>query len=132
MIFDLNSGELEFVENTVSLRYVALRFPEPFKKEHIEGNIIDVHVDYDDKLNPEKIELYKAKILSYDPAINPNVVYNEKLDDGVQDISGYVLGSIRDIIINYMTEYRLDDVDEYLRPIVKEKTLSLYDSVSNY
>ena len=131
-ILDLNSGDLEFVENTVSLRYVSLNFPEPFKKKDIEGNIVDVHVDYDDKFNPEKIELYKGKILSYCPIMNPTVVYSEKLDDDVQDISGYVLGSIRDIIINYMVEYKLDDVDEYLREIIKEKTLTLYDSVSNY
>ncbi len=102
-ILDTESLEYKYINNTESMRYIQLKFPQKFTKEMVKGNIVDVHIDYDDSYNDTKIQKYNAKIESFGSAGPPNVfiVNQEELDVDI-NLDDYKISSVSELMYEYV------------------------------
>jgi len=124
-ILDFKDLSYEFVDNTVSLKYIKLKFPEKFSKSKIENNIIDVHVDYNDSYNETKVERYIKKIEECNPAIPPNIFVDNNAElSGDLDLENCNIGSMMDL----MREY-IDGLDIGNKEEIHQILVELYNEV---
>ncbi len=73
---DIDNLELEYFNNTVSIEFKKIIYPQEVTKEMICGNVIDVYVDYDDSYSEESFQAYLKNIESLEPAQAPTVKIN--------------------------------------------------------
>lgn len=124
-ILDLETLNYEFIDNTKSLKYIQLKFPEKFSKEKIENNIIDVHVDYDDSYNETKVEKYVNKISEFNPALPPNIFVDNNAEMGGNlNLENCSIGSLTDLMREYIDGLDVKNKEEIYRILIE-----LYNSV---
>lgn len=124
-ILDLSDLSYEFIDNTESLKYVKLKYPEKFTKSKILNNIIDVHIDYDNSYNETKIERYIRKIEENSPAITPNIFIDNNAElSGDLSLENCNIGSMMDL----MREY-IDGLDIRNREEIVGILFELYNEV---
>jgi DNA repair exonuclease SbcCD nuclease subunit len=78
-ILNLEDLSYEFVTNTESLRYVAINYPNAFTEKDIKGNVVDVHVVYDEKYDEDAVQKYLNDIEKLQPAFAPNLKIENNL-----------------------------------------------------
>lgn len=78
-ILNLDDLSYEFITNTESLRYVEIEYPNKYTKEDIAGNVVDVHVTYDENYNEDLVQKYLNDIEKLKPAYPPNLKIDNKL-----------------------------------------------------
>jgi len=80
-IFNTDTYEDRFIENTVSSRFIDIKYPEPINKDIIRDNFIDVYVKEDDvNLNEIEFNKYLAEINACNPIRNATVVVEKNKD----------------------------------------------------
>lgn len=74
MVLDTDTCEFEFVDNTVSPRFVKLQFPNKFKVTDVRGNFIDIIVSCEnDTYNEKMLEKYITSVESLEPITKPKI-----------------------------------------------------------
>lgn len=125
IILDTDDLSYEYVNNTTSLKYIKLKFPEKFSKNTVQGNIVDVHVDFDESYNENKIDKYVKKIEEYGPAIPPNIfVDNSNLLGGDLDLDAYDIGSMTDLMREFIDTLEITNKEE-----IYDSLIDLYNEV---
>lgn len=80
-IFDKDTFEIEFIENTKSSKFIVVNYPDKIAAESVNNNFIDVHVKEDDvNLNEKEFYKYLSEINSYNPAKNASVIIEKNKD----------------------------------------------------
>lgn len=126
-VLDLHDLSYEFIDNTKSLKYIKLQYPQTFDKSMIENNIVDVHIDYDDSYNEVEIDKYIKLIENFNPAISPSIVINNNNEvDGSVDLTVYNVGSISNLISEYVESLDISNKDE-----INQILFDLYDNVKS-
>jgi DNA repair exonuclease SbcCD nuclease subunit len=115
-VLDLDTLDYEFVNNTKSLKFIKLKYPEKFDRQTIEGNIVDIEVDYDDKFSEDKFQNYVKKIESYKPAIAPIPRFNNIMQLDNSDMSFESL-SLKEIIKEYIDTLKLTNKERIFNKI---------------
>jgi DNA repair exonuclease SbcCD nuclease subunit len=111
----LNTEDLsyEFISNTVSLKYISLKFPEKFSYNRVHNNIVDVHIDYNDRYDESKIDRYVKRIEEYEPAVPPNILVDNNTDFGSgMDLNCCNIGSIMDLIREYIDMIEVENKED--------------------
>jgi len=117
VILDTETLNYEFINNTISLKYIQLNYPDNFSKETITGNIIDVYVKYDDSYDENEIQKYVHKIEEYSPATTPNlVIENKVIVDSVN--LNINIGSVSELIKEYVDLIQIENKQEIYNTIV--------------
>ncbi|MDD5651662.1 MAG: hypothetical protein PHF86_14805, partial [Candidatus Nanoarchaeia archaeon] len=117
VILDTETLNYEFINNTISLKYIKLNYPDNFSKETITGNIIDVYVKYDDSYDENEIQKYVHKIEEYNPATTPNlVIENKVIVDSVN--LNINIGSVSELIKEYVDLIQIENKQEIYNTIV--------------
>lgn len=110
-IYDTETNDYEFVENVVSLKYISIHYPEQYDKEMIDGNIVDVIVDYDKDYKEEEFREYLEEIQNFNPIGNVNVKIESNFLSGesaeLKDIGNMNITTMMD---NYINDTNFDDV----------------------
>lgn len=96
-ILDTDTLDLEFIENTTSLKYINITYPTKVTKKMIEGNNVDVDVVTDENFNEDEFQRYLANIDKMGPAFPaiPNYISTEFEEDDVE-IEAITIGGIVD------------------------------------
>lgn len=122
-ILDLDTLQLEFIENTTSLKFVSLKYPKIVTQEYIQGNHVDLFVEYDDNYNELKVQSYIEKLESYNPAFPVNVkTINKIAIESEEDIE---ITSISDLIKEYLENSSISNPTQ--KESIKKLVLELYE-----
>lgn len=119
LILDMETLEHEYVNNQASMKYIVVKYPEKVAKSRIEGNIVDVHIEYNEKYNESNVEKYVQKIESYNPAVPPNIIVtNSDSVNGEFALDGYNIGSMLDLIKDYIDSLEIKNKEEIYQILV--------------
>jgi len=114
-VLDLDTLHYRFVNSQNTIKYTQIEFPKPFTSKMIEGNIIDVQVNYDGQLNEQQLETYIERIEMYKPALPPNVIMVNKLLDLQEENSTVKMKSIRGLMREYVNGLNLTNKVEIIK-----------------
>jgi DNA repair exonuclease SbcCD nuclease subunit len=124
-VLNLPDLSYDFINNKISLKYIKLKYPEKFTKDKIKNNIIDVHVDYNESYNEDKVNKYIAKIEEFQPATIPNLFVETKYDlNGTIDLENYSIGSMLDLMREYVNGLDIGNKEEIYQILI-----NLYNDV---
>jgi DNA repair exonuclease SbcCD nuclease subunit len=124
IILDVQSGKYRFINNTTSIKFAEIKYPQEFTKHQIEGNIVDVIVEYDENYKEELVQQYLGIIQKYNPALPVTVkIENKILDSDVKDIESQ---TIEELLSEYIQT--LDSISN--KDKIKKKILELYKECS--
>jgi DNA repair exonuclease SbcCD nuclease subunit len=119
-LLDLKDLSYKFIDNTKSLKYIKLKFPEKFSQSKIENNIIDVHVDYDNSYNENKVDNYIKKIEKFCPALPPNIfVDNNSELSGELNLENCNIGSMMDLMREYVDGLDIKNKEEIFKILIE-------------
>lgn len=114
-ILDLETLELEFIENTKSIKFVKYTYPQVLQKEDIENNHVDIFIKYDEHLDEKKVDAYLERLESFSPAfpINKKTINTIEIDTPEQ-MKGT---TVPDLIKEYMSNQNFENKEELLNLI---------------
>lgn len=119
---NIKTTDYEYIDNDISVKYISLKFPQKFTRSMIKGNVVDIHIDYDD-YNEQLIEKYINKIESFEPILSPKTFIDNKKETNLDvDISDCNIGSITDLMKEYVDASNIGNKDE-----IYNKLVELYD-----
>lgn len=101
-IFDTETSNYEFIENTVSPKHIQIKYPEMLDDITIASNFVDVFVDEKDLQDDDKIKEYLKRYNS-DICLQPADVKIIKADDYLDD--DLKLDNEAKSIIDLITDY---------------------------
>lgn len=120
LVLDVPTLTYEFIDNTKSLRFVSVKYPDKVSKEYIEGNIVDIHVEYTKDYNDDDIHAYIQSIEEFGPIFPPNIkIIN---DFAGVDMSNSKIKNTTELIQDYVQALDVENKDEIFNMI-----LELYD-----
>jgi DNA repair exonuclease SbcCD nuclease subunit len=109
-ILDLEDMKHEYINNTESLQYIQLNYPDKFTAKSIKGNIIDVYIQFNDGYNEKKIDRYIKYIEQCEPVDKPNIfVVNNSEIDSELSIDGYNVKSLIELMKDYVNNLEIKD-----------------------
>jgi len=112
-ILDLDTLKYIFVNNNQSIQFKKLEYPNPFNKEEISGNIIDIYIDASKNYNDSDIEIFIHNIEEAEPATPPNIfIVNNHILGGEFDINSYNMGSMETLMKDYITTLSIENKDK--------------------
>ncbi len=115
-----NDMKYEFVENTQSIKFIDITFPEEVQKEQINNNIVDLHFleDVDtDQLENYKEMIWKLGPISVTPRIIPKLKDNEKKEIKFKNL--------KELLDEYIETLELD---ENIKPDFNLKINELFET----
>lgn len=116
-ILDIPTGDYKFINNTTSIQFYELKYPEKFDEKKIKGNIIDVIVEYDDNYNDSLVQKYLQIVNKYEPAMPANIkMINKNLNNDDIEIKAQ---SIEDLMKEYIETLDISDKDIILNKVVE-------------
>lgn len=118
-IVDIENETDEFIKNTVSMQFKIIKYPNKFTKEDVEGNIIDVHIDYDENYKEASVQKYLRILEKYKPAMTPSLKIENKMNKG--EIEEIEHQSIEDLLEEYINSLTIVNKEQII-----EKILNLY------
>ena len=124
-ILNMETLEYKFVDNTTSLEYVQLDYPNKFTKKMIEGNIIDVNVKFDKTTDDDKLQLYIKMIESFKPIVPPVIIPINSFT-GPDSVGDFEIKSASDLMREYINALNIDNKDEIYVTLEK-----LYEEARN-
>jgi len=128
MILDLKTNKYEYLNNSTSIKFVQLNYPEETTKENIEGNIVDINIVYDKKYNEDDIQRYIKHVESFGPVVPPNVkITNDiSLDADMKNYSLKSTGELMREYIDALTDIEnKDEIYEILQKLHDEAKVEL-------
>jgi len=126
-ILNLEDLSYKYINNEKSLKYIKLSYPDNFSQKTIEGNVIDVHVKYDDVYDENQIDKYIKKIEQFNPILPPNILVNSDSQIiGDIDLTNCNIGSMKDLMREYLKSLEIDNKEE-----IYELLIDLYNQTKN-
>ena len=124
-ILDTETLDYKFIDNTESLQYVMLTYPEKFTEKMIKGNIIDVNVKFEKNTDDNKLQLYIKMIEKLKPIVPPQIIpiNNFVSVDGEVDES---IKSSAQLMREYINRLDVDNKEEIYSILEK-----LHEEASN-
>ena len=120
-IFDVETEELEFVENEISAKFVDVVFPEVPDDAFVAGNIVDVQIKSSDANDPD-VDSFLEKISKMGLFCPPSLKVNQ--DAPVEKIEIETDNrTMRDVLYEYVD--MRDDFGEDERKVIKTKLAEL-------
>lgn len=109
-ILNCEDMSLEFIENTTSIKFVSLNFPEDIKEEFVKGNKVNVYINDTGDIDSDKIQEYIEKINSFNPAQNPVIktIENFSESSGI-DVKELKVKSLKELFDVYISQLNLED-----------------------
>lgn len=71
-ILDLETLDLEFVENTQSIKFVKYMYPQNLEEKDIKNNHVDIYIKYDENYDEAAVDAYIERLESFGPAFPLN------------------------------------------------------------
>jgi len=124
-ILDMETLAYKFVDNTVSLEYLQLNYPEKFTKKMIEGNIVDVNVKFDKITDDKKVQDYIKAIENFNPIVPPVIVPVNSFM-GPDTVGDFEIKSASDLMREYVNALDIANKDEIYVTLEK-----LYEEARN-
>lgn len=122
----LNCDDLsyEFVENTTSIKFVNINYPDPITEEMVKGNKVNVYLK-DGNEDSDSIQEYLEEINKFKPISNPVLKTIENFD-GKNEINNSELQvkSLKELFSIYLNGLNLG---EEVKSDVEEMIYSLYE-----
>ena len=116
-VIDLDNDTQEFVQNTKSIKYIEISFPEVFTKEQIKGNIVDVRVKYNEDYDETLVHHYMRIVEKYGPIYPPTVkIENLMFANAEQEFQG--VQTIDELIKEYVGSLQLPNKNTILENIM--------------
>lgn len=113
-VLDTDTLAHEYVNNKTSMRYIRLDYPQKFSKDIVRGNLIDIYVRHDDTYESKKIEKYIESVEECEPADMPTIFVIESSIKSKLNSDKYEVGSITDLIKDYIQSIDINNKDEIL------------------
>ena len=123
-ILETEDLSMQYINNTVSTKFMKIAFPEQFTESFVANNIIDVLVEYSDDFDQSALTEYLELMQSYKPVTPPKIVPSYKNDFIKEKTidSDYIFTTIDKLLITYIET--LDDLDD--KDEVKDMLNELY------
>ena len=111
-VLNLEDLSYEFITNTESLRYVEIDFPKEFTEKDIKGNVVDVHVVYDENYSEDEVQRYLNAIEKFQPAFAPNlkIQNNIKIDGEIEFKQQSILELFKEYVQSINTIENKDEI----------------------
>ena len=110
-ILDTETLEYEHIDNTTSMKFVDVFYPDKLKKKDIENNIVQVNITYDDTYNEEDIQTYLKDVEDMNPSFPPTVkVLSKDTDNKELDFDN--VQSANELIKEYINTLEIDNKEE--------------------
>jgi len=123
-ILDTETLDYEFINNTESIQFTDLQYPEKITKEIVEGNIVDVTVKVDDEFKKNRFEKYMEKVNSFNPAFEPTVKLDiEKTNENKKE---YKTTNVLQLIEEYVGDTDITEKEEVINNLK-----DLYEQIKN-
>ena len=121
MVLDAESKNYDFVNNNVSLKYVKVNYPQEVHKDLIEGNVVDVYVNYDEEYKEKDFQKYIESLQKMQPMGNVNVkiVNNFLSGEEIKDLEDFKDSSVEHMMEEYVNGLELKNESEIMN-ILKE------------
>lgn len=130
-ILDLDNNKTEFVENTKSIKFKQVNFPDEIEdlKGLASGNIVDVLVKYEDSKYSKKIYEYVKNIEQYNPAypVNVKILQKEETATTVNKIEGI---NLFELLKEYVDGD--DRIPENDKGIIHTELIRLYNEMKEH
>lgn len=125
-ILDTKSLELEYIDNTESIKFVSYNYPKKLVKSDIYNNHVDINVGYDDSYNEIEVQEYIERIEKYEPAFPINLKTINKLEvNADEDIK---IDSINNLINEYLNTA---DINVTYKPQIQSLIINLHNECIN-
>ncbi len=123
-ILDLETLDVEFIENKESIKFVKYYYPEKLDKEHIFNNHVDLYVKYDENYDEKKVDEYLSRLESFEPAFP----INKKSINMINGVEAVELKATsgRELIEEYVQQQTIENKQEILEILFK-----LFDNCKN-
>ena len=118
-ILNTDTREYEFINNTVSQRFVKIKFPEKFTKKEIKNNYVDVEIEYNEDYDEEEVQKYLRKVEKYEPAVPPFLKIDKNFQNSDKD--DYRVQTVQEIIKEYIESLQIDN-----KEVIFDKIENLY------
>lgn len=109
-VLNVNTLNYKFINNNCSIKYTMLNYPEPFTKEMICGNLIDVNVKFDKSLVDDDLQTYIKNIDLLEPIATPTIIPINTFDEGVNSTEFKSVSS-NDLVKEYIDSLDIEDKD---------------------
>lgn len=115
----------EYINNKNCIKFETVTFPEEFTEAQVRNNVVDILVNYAEKFDEVKLDEYKAKIESFNPAYKPEIRLVTKEDVNLEiELTGFAVKSTVDLINEFIDEVTIDEKEK-----VRSEILGLYNQV---
>jgi hypothetical protein len=105
-ILDLNTYKLKFIENTESMKFVKVQYPNVLEKENVYNNIVDVEIDQSQIHDELNIQAYIERLDSFNPAYPVNIKVINKI--AIESKEELDISSTSDLIKEYLDNSDID------------------------
>jgi len=123
-ILDTETLDYEFINNTESIRFTDLVYPEKITKEIVTGNIVDVLVKVDNNFKQAHFQKYMDKVSTFNPVYEPTIKLDiEPSEDKKKE---YKTTNIIQLIDEYVSDIDIPDKKEVISNLK-----DLYEKVKN-
>jgi DNA repair exonuclease SbcCD nuclease subunit len=119
-----DDNTFDFIENTKSMQFKIVNFPEELKESIIRNNFVDVNIDYSEgNVDEEKVQEYLRAIEALKPAYPPVVKINSELmsEELIDGLDFSKIKSSEDLIREYINIQTIEN-----KEIVLNRLLELY------
>ena len=126
IFLDINTFEYEFFNNTKSIRYINVNYPDKVTEQDVCYNHVDLYVNYTEDYDEMAVQKYLEKLESYNPAYPINLKVVNKIDTGkIEDITENI-NDVEELIKQSFKHIEIENSEEVLGCI-----LELYSECNN-
>lgn len=123
-ILNLDTLDLEFIENRESIKFVKYYYPQQLEEKDIRNNHVDIYVKIDQSLNEQEVDSYFERLEKFEPAFPLNKKTINMLNgDAPVEMSAT---SGRELIEQYVLQQAIENKQDIL-----ELLFELHDDCKN-
>jgi DNA repair exonuclease SbcCD nuclease subunit len=123
-ILNLDTLDLEFIENRESIKFVKYYYPQQLEEKDIRNNHVDIYVKIDQSLNEQEVDAYFERLEKFEPAfpLNKKTINMLNGDAPVE----MTATSGRELIEQYVLQQAIENKQDIL-----ELLFELHDDCKN-
>ena len=123
-ILNLDTLDLEFIENRESIKFVKYYYPQQLEEKDIRNNHVDIYVKIEQNSNEQEIDAYFERLEKFEPAfpLNKKTINMLNGDDPVE----MTATSGRELIEQYVLNQTIENKQDIL-----ELLFELHDDCKN-
>lgn len=105
VVLDLETLKYEFIDNKNCIKFITVKYPQEITKEMIQGNVVDVNIEYNKDYNEQKFKDYLSKIENFEPVFPPiPKIINNFLEISEDKNIDIINVSLESVISEYIKE----------------------------